>query len=68
MTSQASLARFVQGGVVPTSTNAVLGETFRTWNRREAAEIAKLHFLFAPNYQAVTESFEKAQAVAKQGN
>ena len=65
LTSQTSLARFVQGGVIPTSTNAVLGETFRTWNRPEAAEIAKLHFLFAPNYQAVTESFERAQEVAR---
>ena len=29
-------------GVIPTSTNAVLSETHRTWNRPEAAELGKL--------------------------
>ena len=32
LASQAAIARFVQGGVIPTSTNAVLSETHRTWN------------------------------------
>ncbi len=58
--------RFVQGGVTPTSTNAVLSETHRTWNRPEAAEIAKLYALVAPNFQAVAESYQNAQDVAKQ--
>jgi nicotinamidase-related amidase len=66
LASQATLARFVQGGVIPTSTNAVLSETHRTWNRPEAAEIAKLYSLVAPNFQAVAESYQKAQDVAKQ--
>ena len=39
MASRTSLARFVQGGVIPTTTNAVLSEVHRTWNRPEAAEI-----------------------------
>ena len=39
MASRTSLARFVQGGVIPTTTNAVLSEIHRTWNRPEAAEI-----------------------------
>lgn len=42
MASRTSLARFAQAGIVPTSTNAVLSETHRTWNRPEAAELAKL--------------------------
>ena len=59
-------ARFAQGGVIPTSTNAVLSEVHRTWNRPEAAELAKLYALVAPNYAAVAESYQKAQEVAKQ--
>ncbi len=66
LASRTTLARFIQAGVVPTSTNAVLSETHRTWNRPEAAEIAKLYSLVAPNYAAVVESFQKAQEVAKQ--
>jgi nicotinamidase-related amidase len=66
MASQTSLARFVQGGVIPTSTNAVLSEVHRTWNRPEAAELAKLYGLVAPNYAAVAESYSKAQEVVKQ--
>ena len=51
---------------IPTSTNAVLSETHRTWNRPEAAELAKLYGLVAPNYAAVAESYQKAQDVARQ--
>lgn len=65
MASRTSVARFAQGGVIPTSTNAVLSETHRTWNRPEAAELAKLYALVAPNYAAVMESYQKAQDVAK---
>jgi nicotinamidase-related amidase len=65
LTSRTTLARFVQGGVIPTSTNAVLSEVHRTWNRPEAAEIAKLYALVSPNYAAVVESFQKAQGVMK---
>ncbi len=63
--SQTSLARFAQAGVIPTSTNAVLSEVHRTWNRPEAAELAKLYALVAPNYAAVAESYQKAQEAAK---
>jgi nicotinamidase-related amidase len=66
LTSRTTLARFSQAGVIPTSTNAVLSETHRTWNRPEAAELAKLYGLVAPNYAAVIESYQKAQEVAKQ--
>ena len=66
MASRTSLARFVQGGVIPTTTNAVLSEVHRTWNRPEAAEIGELYALVSPNYHAVVESYKKAQEVAKQ--
>lgn len=62
--SRTSLARFVQGGVKPTSANALLSELHRTWARPEAAELAKLYGLAAPNYAAVIESYQRAQEVA----
>jgi nicotinamidase-related amidase len=66
LASRTTVARFVQAGIVPTSTNAVLSETHRTWNRPEAAELAKLYALVAPNYAAVMESYQKAQEVVRQ--
>jgi nicotinamidase-related amidase len=66
LASRTTLVRLAQGGVIPTSTNAVLSETHRTWNRPEAAELLKLYGLVSPNYAAVIESYEKAQQVMKQ--
>jgi nicotinamidase-related amidase len=66
MASRTTLARLVQGGVIPTTTNAMLSEVHRTWNRPEAAEIAVLYALVSPNYAAVAESYKKAQEVGKQ--
>jgi hypothetical protein len=65
LASRTTLARFTQAGVVPTSANAVLCEIHRTWNRPEAQELAKLYTMVAPNYQAVIESYQKAQDVAR---
>jgi nicotinamidase-related amidase len=64
LASRTSLARFAQSGIFPTSTNAVLSEAHRTWARPEAAELAKLYALVAPNYAAVIESYTKAREVA----
>lgn len=66
LASRTTLARFTQSGIVPTSTNAVLSELHRTWKRPEAAELAKLYGLVAPNYAAVIESYVKAQEVASE--
>ena len=66
MASRVSVARFVQGGVKPTSTNALLSEMHRTWARPEAAELAKLYALVAPNYAAVMESYARAQQAARE--
>lgn len=65
MANRTTLARFVQGGVVPVTTNVVLSETHRTWNRPEAAEIGKLYAHVAPNYAAVVESYVRAQEAAR---
>jgi nicotinamidase-related amidase len=66
MVSRTTVARFAQAGVIPTSANAVLCEIHRTWNRPEAAELAKLYTMVAPNYAALMESYQKAQDVIKQ--
>ena len=63
MASQVSLARLVQAGVVPITTNAVVGEFQRTWNRPDAAKFAELYATFAPHYRAAIESFQKAKEV-----
>lgn len=65
MASRVTVARFVQAGVIPTSANAVICEMHRTWNRPEAAELAKLYTMVAPNYRAVMESYDRAQQVAR---
>ena len=66
MASRVTVARFAQAGVIPTSANAVLCELQRTWNRKDAADFAKLYTMVAPNYGAVMESYQKAQAVLKE--
>jgi nicotinamidase-related amidase len=66
LVSRTTLARLAQAGVIPTSANAVLSEMHRTWNRPEAAELAKLYALATPHYAAVIESYQKAQDIARQ--
>jgi nicotinamidase-related amidase len=66
MASRTTLGRFIQAGIIPVTANAVLSEMHRTWNRPEAAELAKLYALATPHYAAVIESYQKAQDVAKQ--
>lgn len=68
LASRTTLARFAQAGVIPTTANAVLSEVHRTWNRPDAAEVAKLYGLAAPNYAAVAESYERAREVGAQDN
>jgi nicotinamidase-related amidase len=67
MASRITLARFVQAGVVPTSTAAVICELHRTWRRPEAAEIAEIYTVATPNYRAVMESYQKAKDVGSAG-
>ena len=65
MASRITLARLAQAGVIPISTNMVFCELQRTWNRPDAADFAALYAAYAPNYQAVMESYQKAQDVLK---
>ena len=66
MASRTTLARFIQAGIIPVTANAVLSEMHRTWNRPEAAELARLYALATPHYAAVIESYQKAQEVVRQ--
>ncbi len=66
MANRTALARFMQGGVIPVTTNVVLSETHRTWNRPEAAKIGELYAHVAPNYAAVVESYKRAQEAQRE--
>jgi nicotinamidase-related amidase len=61
MASQITLARLAQAGVVPISTNAVVADLQKTWNRPDATEFAELYAEFAPSYRAVIESHRQAR-------
>jgi len=61
MASQTTIARMTQAGIIPVSTNAVLCEFQRTWNRPDAAQWGAIYGLVAPNYKAVAESYKRAQ-------
>jgi nicotinamidase-related amidase len=65
MASQAALDRMTQAGIVPVTTNVVVTEVQRTWNRPDAARYAELYAEFAPHYRAAIESYEKAQEAAR---
>ncbi len=64
MASRVTLARFAQAGVIPTSSNAVLCEIHRTWNRPDAMELAEIYTMVSPNYRAIMEGYRRAREVA----
>lgn len=66
MAFDVTLARMTHAGIVPVTTNTVLSETHRTWNRPDAAQWGALYAELVPHYRAVAESYRKAQDVAKQ--
>jgi nicotinamidase-related amidase len=66
MAFETTLARMTQGGIVPVTTNTILSESHRTWNRPDAAQWGALYNELVPNYRAVSESYRKAQEVAKE--
>ena len=67
MASQAALDRMTQAGIIPVTTNVVVTEVQRTWNRPDAAKYAELYAEFAPHYRAAIESYQKArESVAHQ--
>jgi nicotinamidase-related amidase len=66
LASQTTIARAVQGGIVPVTTNVVLCELQRTWNRPDAAKWGAIYGQIVPNYRAAIESYQRAQEAAKQ--
>ena len=67
MSFHTTLARLTQAGVIPVTTNVVLCELQRTWNRPDAAQWGALYNELVPHYQAAAESYKKAQEAAAQG-
>jgi nicotinamidase-related amidase len=65
MATSATLVRMTQAGVIPVTTNTMLSETHRTWNRPDAAQWGALYAELVPNYRAVAESYRRAQAAAR---
>jgi len=65
MANEVALARMTQGGIVPVTTNTVLSESHRSWNRPDAAQIGALYSELVPNYRAVAESYQRALDAAK---
>jgi nicotinamidase-related amidase len=66
MAFDATLARMVQAGIIPVTTNTILSESHRTWNRADAAKWGALYSELVPNYRAAAESYRKAQDAAKE--
>lgn len=64
MASQVTLSRLSQAGVIPVTTNVILCEMQRTWNRPDAAQWGALYNELVPNYRAVGESYARAQQAA----
>ena len=65
MASRTTLARLAQAGIIPVTTNVVMGEFQRTWNRPDAARWGALYDELVPNYRAASESHQRAQEAAK---
>tara|TARA_R110000868_G_C10961254_1_gene768514 strand:- start:2612 stop:3250 length:639 start_codon:yes stop_codon:yes gene_type:complete len=63
LSSQTTIARLSLAGVVPITTTAVCSEIQKTWNRPDALKFAEAYSAVMPNYQAVIESFLKAEEV-----
>jgi nicotinamidase-related amidase len=66
MASDVTLLRMTHAGVVPVTTNTILSESHRTWNRPDAAQWGALYAELVPHYRAVAESYRKAQDVLKE--
>ncbi len=67
MATDLTIARMAQAGVIPIDTYAVLAELMATWNRPEAWDFAAAMLHLVPAYQALIESYNKAQSVQKEG-
>ncbi len=69
MATDLTVARVVQAGAIPIDMFALLGEVMGTWNRPDAMDFASImveHIV--PHYQALMESYDKAQNVQLVGH
>ncbi len=64
MASDAALARMTAAGIIPVTTNTILSETHRTWNRPDAAKWGGLYSELVPEYRSAVESYNRAQEAA----
>lgn len=67
MATDLTIARLAQAGAIPVDTFAIAGELMRTWNRPEGSRFAAILAEAVPEYACLIESFNKAQAVVKDG-
>lgn len=65
MASDAAMLRMANAGTQLVTTNTILSETHRTWNRDDAAAWGALYSELVPEYRAVAESYGRAQEAAK---
>nr|WP_299243384.1 isochorismatase family protein [uncultured Halomonas sp.] len=68
MASDVALERMVAGGIVPVTTNTILSETHRTWNRPDAADWGALYAELVPEYGSAVESYTRAQEAASKSD
>ena len=68
MATDVTIARVAQAGAIPTDTFAIVAELMRTWNRAEGSKFGEiLAEHVCPEYKCLMESFDKAQAVVRDG-
>jgi nicotinamidase-related amidase len=68
MSSLAAQLRMQQAGVILVSTNVLISELQRTWNRPDANDYGALYAEISPNYAAVMDSFKISSANNTQVN
>ena len=68
MATDITVARITQAGCMPIDTFALLAELMSTWNRPDAMDFAAIMVEnVVPPYQALIESYAKAQSVQEHG-
>lgn len=64
LASDAAMLRMANAGILPVTTNTILSESHRTWNRDDAAIWGSLYGELVHEYYAVAESYGRAQEAA----
>lgn len=68
MATDITITRVADAGAIPMDTFAIVAERMRTWNRAERSWLGAIiaeHIV--PTYKCLMESYDKAQAVVKDG-